>query len=290
MKIKIKIIEKFFPKVCFSHFIISFSIVFFIYGCTIKPEIKQAAPNNDSILRVGLVLGVPQLLSSDKDGNLSGLEIELLNHFAKDNGYLLETTLYEKEELFFALRRGEVDIAVPCGTDSLISSNFLAPCAPHFKTGQRVIVKKTISMFINDMVQLNKEDVTVLTVAGSVSANFAKKLFPEAKKISFKDIEACITRVKNDKGYVLLVDACQAWILKTSGYNIIVSENTKEKKSVRIKLDPVLPPLTDEQICWAVRRSDLEWQKFLNGYMLELKKRGSLQELIEKNCVDAINE
>ena len=42
-------------------------------------------------------------------------------------------------------------------------------------------------MYINEKAQLDKEDVTVLTVAGSVSANFAKKLFPEAKKISLKN-------------------------------------------------------------------------------------------------------
>jgi ABC-type amino acid transport substrate-binding protein len=274
-----------FLQIRMSYRIISFLIIIYTYGC-INPEKKEEpSSDKDPLLRVGLNISVPHLLSLEKDGEPAGMEIELLNLFAKEEGYLLETTVYDKAELFFALRRGEIDIAVPCNTGTYISANFLSPCAPHFQTGRRILVKDSVSMFIKDPAQLNNEDVIVLTVAGTVSSDFSKKLFPESELISLKDTESCLERLQKEDGAIFLTDPIQAWTIKTSGYYI----NISEKKKKKIKFIPVLPPMTDEQICWAVRRSNKEWKQYLDKFMAEQKKNGTLKKLKEKYCLDAIN-
>ncbi len=265
-------------------------LVIAIHGCATTDNQESYFFDKDSVLRVGFAESAPQLLGKDDKGNLTGLEADLLNLFAKENGLLLDTFLYSREELFFALRRGEIDIAIPGASDTVILANFLAPCAPHFKTGQRVLVDEAISMYITDKSQLDNENVTVLTVVGSVSSNFAKKIFSETKLISLKDMPSCISRVFKGKGNIILSNAPDAWILKSTRQTLVFPGNKSGGKTREVRLKTILPPLTDEQLCWTVRRKDVKLKEFLDAFMLTQKNNGNLEDLIEKNNADAINE
>ena len=249
-------------------------------GCVHQQqEAMPESPFTDTILRIGVTDGPKQLVGTDGKGNYTGLEIELLNILAKQSGCLPEFTKYSKEELIFALRRGEIDIAVPCATDAEIRDQFLLPCAPHLKTGQRIIAGASVAMYIKSPEQLNSADITVLTVADSVSANLAKSVFPAAEKISLRTAKMCLDRLKHKTGNVFMLDACRAYMVKKH------FDNRKEEQAIKV----ILPPLTDEHICWALRRSDTARCTWLNNFINELRGKSILQDLIEKYNADIIN-
>ena len=259
-------------------------------GCSTVKETVSEPPDMDPILRVGFSPGPPQLLNAADENDLKGLEIDLITLFAKKNNYFLETSVYPRDELFFALRRGEIDIAVPAATDTIIAENFLLPCAPHLKTGQRILVNKAVSMFIKDREQLNNDKITVLTPVGSTSANFAKEVLPSAHNISLKDIKSCIRKTLTYNGNIMMLDAGDAWTLQSKKFVFNPKEGTEAGEKVQARLKVVLAPLTSEQIAWAVRNSDQERMKALNLFIQNLKKNGKLQEMIESHSADIINE
>ncbi len=260
-------------------------------GCVSEKPPMLTTFEKDVILRVGLTLdGPPQLVSSDGSDALQGLEVDLLTMFAKQNNYLLETSIYPRTELLFALRRGEIDIAIPATTDTYISENFLQPCALHLKAGQRILVNDAVSMFIKNKEQLNDEKITVLTSVGSTSANFAKKVLPNARHISLRDLKSCIRKALTDNGYIIMLDAGKAWGLQSKKF-ILNSKTEKEsKKDLKSTLKIVLSPLTEEQISWAVRRDDIKRKQSLDVFIKELKKSGKLKDIIERHSANIINE
>ena len=268
----------------------SFILLMLLFqGCASDKPFMDDQVDKDAILRVGLTLNAtPQLLKINKDSSPQGLEIELITMFAKENKYLLETSTYAPEELLFALRRGEIDIAIPASTDTYISDNFLQPCAPHLKTGQRVLVNSAVSMFIKNKDQLDNDQVTVLTPVGSTSAIFAKTVIPNAHHISLKDLQSCIKKALTDNGNIIMLDADKAWALNSRTFVLNSKSGKQEKLNAKLKI--VLPPLTDEQISWAVRRDDRQRGDALNNFIEKLKKSGKLQEMIELNNADIINE
>ena len=267
------------------------AVVYTNQGCVSEKITISENPEKDAILRVGLTLdGSPQFVSTANDGSLQGLEAELITMFAKKHNYLLETSIYSRIELLFALRRGEIDIAIPAATNTYISENFLQPCAPHLKTGQRILVNDAISMFIKDKNQLNDEKVTVLTPVGSTSANFAKKVIPDAQHISLRNIESCIKKALTNNGYIIMLDADKAWKLQSKKFILNSNANKGTGKDIKSTLKVVLPPLTNEQISWAVRRDNIKRKNSLNAFIKELEKNGKLKEMIEKNSANIINE
>ena len=265
------------------------SLILLLQGCASDKSETTDQVDQDAILRVGLTLdAAPQLLKINKDNSTQGLEIDLITMFAKSKNYLLETSTYTPEELLFALRRGEIDIAIPASTDTYISDNFLQPCAAHLKTGQRILVNSAVSMFINNKDQLDNDKVTILTPVGSTSAIFAKKVIPNAHHISLKDLQSCIKKALTDNGNVIMLNADKAWVLNSRTF--VLNANSKKQEKLNSTLKIVLPPLTDEQISWAVRRDDQQRKKALNDFIEQLKKSGKLQEMIELNNADIINE
>ena len=258
------------------------AFILFISGCagTGTNPISAADTDKDPILRVGLsICGVPQLLSKTKNGQLKGLEIDILQAFAKEHKYILETDLYPENELFFALRRGEVDIAVPCSTDTVIKSSFLDVCVPHLKTGQRVLVNNAVSMFIQNKEQLDKSDITVLSPVDSPAADFANTIFPAAEKVSLKDLKSCMKKALSHNGSVIMLNSVEAYAAThTPG---------GEKKSA---FTTVLPPLTEENICWAVRQNENEMKQELDHFIKRIKSDGTLKKMIEENNAEIINE
>lgn len=236
--------------------------------------LKEPSTEKDFIMRTGVAIRPPFVFKGE-NGQYDGLEIALLTLLAEENNFKLEISEYPLNELMFALRRGEVDIIAAGYTTDEISANFFTPCAPHMKTGQRVLVNTEIAPFITDKAQLDNDKVTVYTVAGSASAEKVKEIFKEANTASLKDIASCIEKVKNGKGNIFLLSARDAAPLVT------------DKKS---GLSIALGLLSEEEIVWGVRRKEDRWKYFLNNYIKSLQQEGRLNEIIEKTKADQINK
>jgi ABC-type amino acid transport substrate-binding protein len=217
---------------------------------------------------------------SDRGDVVGRLEDDLLKLLGKRRGVLLEVSEYQPEEILFALRRGEIDIAVPIMTDTEVNAEFLKPCARHLPTGRRVVVHKDIAPFITSLKQLDNAKVVVCSVAGTVSPDYARKIFKYARKASLKDSKSCVGMVSKGTGGVFLLGSVEAWRLFRS----------PESESKRTALRLVLRPLTKERLAWAVRRNDTTLAKALDEFAADAAKRGDLTKLIRKNKADGINK
>jgi membrane-bound lytic murein transglycosylase MltF len=224
-------------------------------------------------------------------GGLAGAEIELIRKFTKTRDMRLTLSEYPKEDLFIALRRGDIDIAIPSATEEEIAARFLSPCAAHSETGQRLVANANVAPYITELKQIDNPNVRVYSVTGSTSARFAKKFFQAADVASLESIEQCVKKVLNDNGCLCLTDEVTANILLKK-YNEQSSKNsvsTNSSKGSHETSDPkakqtlsshkpkiafVLERLTNEKIAWAVSRTNKTLKKSLNDFFKKLEEGG----------------
>jgi ABC-type amino acid transport substrate-binding protein len=242
-------------------------------------------------LRVGVVPDRPPLAYRDAMGALAGSEVDLIREFAKRNGVELALTEYDLDDLFIALRRGSIDIAVPAATEREIAARFFAVCAPHDGTGQRLVANAEIAPFITELKQIDNGNVRVYTVTGSPSAEFARRFFKSADIASLENIDQCVGRVLNDNGCVFLTDETTALNLlkkynaapkkaaapsKTKkgalAADIEGGRKTEREKEVKPVIALVLGRLTNEKLAWATERSNKKLKKILDDFTRTLKR------------------
>jgi ABC-type amino acid transport substrate-binding protein len=225
------------------------------------------------------ILKVGVLREGVSNNVVDDLERSLLALLEKRRGVIVERAEYSREEILFALRHGEVDVIAAGLTDADIKAAFLRPCAKHLPTGRRVAVHKDIAPFITDLKQLDNGKVVVYTVAGTVSSDWASKLFRRARKASLKNTPSCVAAVSKGTGGVFLLGPVEAWRLFT--------EPESQSKTTNLRL--ALGPLTRERLAWAVRRGDTTLANALDEFMENAVKRGELKRLVEKSGAEAIN-
>lgn len=234
------------------------------------PEIPPAKSGR---VRIGYALR-PPFVKMNKDKQLRGLEIDLLEILASQQGYELEFVEYPLNELVFAVRRGEVDLMAAGFTEREIAELFLAPAGGHMETGQRVMVNADIAPYITDRSQLDNNKITVYTVAGSPAAEQISEIFPSAKPVSLKNNAACIKKVIGGRGNIFVLNARDA---------APISENPEAGLSM------VLGLLSRERLAWGVRRKEKKWRAELDRFTKTMQENGELQRLIDENRADAIN-
>jgi ABC-type amino acid transport substrate-binding protein len=194
------------------------SLLVLSYGCA-GVRMNESQPSQDKklvknlSLRVGVIIDKAPLAYQSALGGLVGSEIELIRKFTKMRGIRLTLSEYPKEDLFIALRRGDIDIAIPSTTEEEISAKFLSPCAAHSETGQRLLANASVAPYITELKQIDNPNVRVYSVIGSTSARFAKKFFKAADVASLESIEQCVKKVLNDNGCLCLTDEVTANIL-----------------------------------------------------------------------------
>ncbi|NOY74886.1 MAG: transporter substrate-binding domain-containing protein [Kiritimatiellaeota bacterium] len=262
----------------------------FCCGCVgVKDDGSQKGqpPFETQSLRVGVAVGKPPLAYRNAFGELVGSEVELIRRFGERRDIQLTLIEYDSGDIFIALRRGDIDIAVSAATEDEIASRFLAICAPHGRTGQRLVANAEIAPFIIDLKQIDNDNVRVYSVAGSASARFAKRFFKSADVASLESVEECVEKVLRDNGCVFLTDETTAFELlkkrneprKTAAEDAKTAEQNKKPvngggsgRQSKPVLALVLGRLTDERIAWAVRRSDAKLKKMLDDFVVDLNE------------------
>jgi ABC-type amino acid transport substrate-binding protein len=224
-------------------------------------------------LRVGIVTDrAPYLFADDtaKSG-FSGLEMKLLDALSADTGMPLQLRPFATEtDMFAGLRAGDVDLAVPAATDGTILRHFHTPCARHLPTGQRYVVRREAAAFLADPHQLDRPEIVALTVVDTVGAEMCPHLLPRADQETLPSLAAALDRLGQAEGGVLVTDARTAWTL------------TREPDSRWALVFGVNGP---EQLAWAVRSDDIEWQAYLDHFMAGVRVSGRFSDWVgEFNC------
>ncbi len=217
------------------------------------------------VMKVGVSTFTPWAFK-DKDGNLIGFEIDVINKVAKDIGVEVEFVPTQWSGIIPALLTGKFD-AIICGmTITPQRALQVSFTNPYDYAGQSIAASKALTgggkwKSIEDF---NKPNVVLAARMGSTAAETIKKVFPKAELRQFDDEAGTVQEVLNGKAYGVVSSAPKPlhW----------VTENPDT-----LYLPVGSKTLNKEPIGMALRRGDIETLTFFNNWIETAWDSGFLQ-------------
>jgi len=204
-------------------------------------------------LRIGTYLSTPYAMKK-ADGKLAGSEIDIGERLAKDMGVTPEIKLYDWEQLLPALQRGEVDIIVaglsitPERALQVYFSN------PYASSGVSIATNIKLTANFSSLDSLNKPDIAIGVIAGTVSEQVAHNLFAKASIKTFAE--------EAQAEDALVKGLLHAYVRSEPGPRFLALNHPKEVDV------PISKPLLATREAFAVRRGDNDFVNFLNAWIV----------------------
>ncbi|HEB82891.1 MAG TPA: transporter substrate-binding domain-containing protein [Gammaproteobacteria bacterium] len=250
-----------------------FKSLFLLLGLTlalIGASTLQAAEKSDvfyNILKKGeITVGVsllPPWVMKNKKGTLVGFEIDVARQLARDMGVKVKFREYQWQEMIPALKKGKIDI-IASGLSVLPSRALVIDFSdPYHSSGYSLVSNLELTKDFTSIKDLNNDRVYIAAMVGTVSAQLAKKVFPNAH----------IDLRKSEK------DATSA-VINGSVHALVASSPIPEFISLRHpdKVDlPLKKPLLITREAFAVRKGNQEMLNFLNSWIVAHKADGWIE-------------
>jgi polar amino acid transport system substrate-binding protein len=242
----------------------------FLAFLLIAPVANAASPVLSRImesgtLRVGVSGSQPPLNFTTKDGELSGLEIDLAKGLAQTMGAKAVFVKKPFGELLSTLEAGEVDL-VMSGMSITPGRNIKVPfVGPYFLSGKSILTKSSVLAQAENADDLDALNLKIAALAGSTSERFVEAVIPSAELMSTENYEQAVQALIDDKVQAVVADfeACALGVLLNPKANL----TTLQK------------PLTVEPIGIAVAPGDPLLVNFLENTLGGLEASGLLEAL-----------
>ena len=209
-------------------------------------------------------------LQDPKTGKVEGYDADLARELAKkifgkdaDLSKVLEMKQVNSKTRFDLVNNGTVDIGIATCTindERKQKNNF---SLRYFAAGQSLLVKEGSP--IKSIEDLNK-DTNVLSVKGSTSEQNIREKAPDAPVQLYDDYAQAFSALKAGKGDVLTTD------------NAILMGMHKEDPSYVL----VGGLFTEEPYGMILKKGDDDFTKYVNDFLKELQKNGTLDQLYNK--------
>ncbi len=163
-------------------------------------------------LRVGVSEFVPWTVST-KSGDLIGFEIDLARKLAGDMGVNAEFTVYQWDEIIAGLQNGEIDViagGMAITPARALQVNFSRPVAT---SGVGLAANTEMTRDVQTLADLDKEDVTISTVADTLAASVAERLFPNASVKVYPSPEPAEADVREGRAHAIVTSMPEARFL-----------------------------------------------------------------------------
>ena len=125
-------------------------------------------------LRVGLSGNQPPLNMADKNGEIIGLEVDLMKALAQSMGLTARFVVKPFADLIPAIERGEVDVVISGMTITPERNARVAFVGPYFISGKSVLTKSPTIASADSATLLNNADQRYAVLAGSTSEAFVE--------------------------------------------------------------------------------------------------------------------
>lgn len=208
-------------------------------------------------LIVGAYSTSPPMAFVDKDGKLTGFEVEFARLIAKSllgDPNKIEFVTVTAEGRFPAVLSGKVDFGIAAATVYPERAIRVAFTEPYMDSATAIIVRKDSN--IESLKDVNKESVTLAALNTPVARDSADRYFPKAKLLHFESPSALFLALKT--GRVMGVYADKPIL------DYYALQNNEFK---------VLPELLTEVMNNAifVKPGDFDWWLFLNTTVREYR-------------------
>jgi polar amino acid transport system substrate-binding protein len=257
-----------------------FAVVFliFITGCS-NMSLKKGGPETDSSLlnvkeRGKLVVGsdIPwePMEFFDASGKAAGLDIDIAGEIASKLGVSLEVRDIPWDDLFAAVKSGDVDIAMSGITITPERSEEMLFSNPYFDAGQVIIVTSSNTEIKNLSDLRNKRiGAQVNTTSNQEALKYTDPSLVktyESFEYSEDMKEGIIYDLKNRKIDAVIIDYVPA------------SELVKKNPILKIAGDP----FTEEYYGIVTKKDNYALMYEINRILREMKNNGKLEELKNK--------
>lgn len=214
----------------------------------------------------------PPFDTTNKDGEVTGFDMELMEAIAEDQGFKVKFQTLEFDALIPALQSGNTDVVIAGMMVTDKRKEEVDFSDPYYETGVSILVKKdntTITDW-NSFTATSGYKVAVQT--GTTCAESAERLKKEGKiseVVTLNQVTTALEQLKNGDVDAVLVD-------KPVGAEI------QSDQADSFKLVGGIDPENQGEFAIAVKKGDSELQKKINAGLKNLKENGKYDELCKK--------
>jgi len=232
----------------------------------VPPFLHASDKGLPETLRVGTSAGYPPL-TFEKDGQLTGMEIDLAKAVGEQLGMPVTFVETPFEELISALNDGKFDVIMSGMSVTDERSHSVLFTDPYLDIGQMALIRT------DDLVEWSRPESMLSTSrtlgvkSGTTGETFVTTTLPDASVKHFDSIDAAVDALKARQIDIFIHDAPTIWRLGA------------EYEAWQSGLMGLYRPLTEEYLAWAVRRGDGELASALNKALETLKTDGTLNRL-----------
>ena len=157
-------------------------------------------------LRVGLSGNQPPLNMTNRQGEVIGLDVDLVKALARSMGIDVRLVITPFADLLPALERGDVDVVISGLTITPERNARVAFAGPYLISGKSLLTKSEVLANAEDMEALNDSSRKYAALAGSTSEEFVKELLPNAELRTTPDYDTAVKLVIDDEVDALIAD------------------------------------------------------------------------------------
>lgn len=205
---------------------------------------------------------------TNKRGEIIGFDPDLAALMVKELGVKLELVSTAWDGIIPALLTDKCDLIMSGMTITEERAQKIDFSNPYMVIGQTVLLRKDLADKVKSYKDLNNAKYKITSKLGTTGEIAAKKYLPKANYSSFETEPEGLMEVVNGKADAFIYD---------SPYNAVAIGQRGEGKLVFLD-----KPFTDEPLGWAVRKDNPEFMKWLNSFLVKVKKDGSYEKLYQK--------
>ena len=219
-------------------------------------------------LRVGTSADSPPLTTHDRNGQLMGLEIDLVQAMGDTMKVKVHFVEIPFAELIPSLERGDIDLAVAGMTITPERNARVAFAGPYFISGNTLLAKNRELVNTEDPAQLDDPKLSFAALDGSTSAAFVRAHMPKAKLVPVRD---------NDLGVKALI-AGEVDFLISDLHVCAVARLRNPDAGLFMRQ----VPLSTEPLGLALPPDSMLFLNLVTNYLKTLEETGELAQLKAK--------
>ena len=216
------------------------------------------------VLTVGTTGFYPPLTVKSKTGEMIGLDIDLANLIAKSMGVELKLVEMPIDELFTAIEKGKIDLALAGITITPKRNMRVMFSGPYFAIGQSIVAHQALVSKITGPDDINKPSFRLAVAKGTTSETIAKLIAPKARIVQADNMEAAMKLIFDKKADAMMADEpfCVVAAFMHPAKKIAVSD-----------------PFTFEPLGIALPQNDPLFFNLIDNFLMSLNANGELKKL-----------
>ncbi|MCP3739607.1 transporter substrate-binding domain-containing protein [Rossellomorea sp. BNER] len=252
-------------KLHFITLLLTLTLVLSACGTSDEGKDGNAGGEGEKVYKVGVDTTYPPF-EFKKDGEYKGIDIELINAIAENQGFEIELSSMDFGGIIPAMQAGELDIAIAGMSITDKRKKVVDFSDPYFEAGLSLVVKggNTDIKTINDL-----KGKTVAVKKGTTGATFAQENAKEKgfEVVQFNDSPAMFQEVANGNADALIED-----------YPVIAYAIAQKELGLEIVGDR----LNGDQYGIAVLKGEnQDLLEKINKGLKELKENGKYDEILK---------